>query len=335
VYDQRNEPHEFVAEDRAEAIAKACEFFGVGEQELVIADLQPGEVFGLANRTVVVAVPRDRKPPSGGGGGGRGEGRRDRDRGERRDGGGRGDRDRDRDRGRGGRGGRRGPEMRGEPRERGGERERGAERERGGERERGEARERTEPRMERVERAAPQEPSVGMFEGEVGEIGRFVAGVLERMDLGPFGLSQTTEEGLVVLSIRGAAAPNVAGEDGRTVDALQLLANQAAARLQEEPPRVVLDVEGDAEAREDRLTRLAERVAKRARDIGRTVRLDPMNGRDRRQIHLALRDNADVATMSMGEGRYRQVLVVPKGAPEYEQARREAAAVASRAEGDD
>ena len=69
--------------------------------------------------------------------------------------------------------------------------------------------------------------------------------------------------------------------------------------------------------------------------MGRTVRLDPMNGRDRRQIHLALRDNPEVATMSTGEGRYRQVLVVPKGAPEYEQARREAAAAANRADHDE
>jgi spoIIIJ-associated protein len=315
VYDARNEPHEFVAEDRADAIAKACEFFGVGEQELVIAELQAGTVFGLASRVAVVAVPRDRKPPSGGA---RGEGRRDRDRGDR---GGRGDRDRGRDRGRGERGGRREgrgesrSEFRGEPRSEF----------------RGESRERAEPKPDRE----PHEPSVGMLEGEVGELGRFVAGVLERMDLGPFGLSQTSEEGLVVLSVRGAAAPKLAGEDGRTVDALQLLANQAAARLEDEPPRVVLDVEGDAEAREDRLTRLAERVAKRARDLGRTVRLDPMNGRDRRQIHLALRDTPDIATMSTGEGRYRQVLVVPKGAPEYEQARREAEAAATRSEQDE
>ena len=55
-----------------------------------------------------------------------------------------------------------------------------------------------------------------------------------------------------------------------------------------------------------------------------------MNGRDRRIVHLALRDEADVATMSTGEGRYRQVLVVPEGAPEYEEARREAAAAAER-----
>jgi spoIIIJ-associated protein len=53
------------------------------------------------------------------------------------------------------------------------------------------------------------------------------------------------------------------------------------------------------------------------------VALDAMNGRDRRAIHMALRDEADVATMSVGEGRYRQVVIVPEGAPEYENARRE------------
>ena len=46
-----------------------------------------------------------------------------------------------------------------------------------------------------------------------------------------------------------------------------------------------------------------------------------MGPRDRRSIHVALRDATDVATMSVGEGGYRQVMVVPEGAPEYEQAR--------------
>jgi hypothetical protein len=36
---------------------------------------------------------------------------------------------------------------------------------------------------------------------------------------------------------------------------------------------------------------------------------------------VALRDATDVATMSVGEGSYRQVMVVPEGAPEYAEAR--------------
>ena len=42
-----------------------------------------------------------------------------------------------------------------------------------------------------------------------------------------------------------------------------------------------------------------------------------MNSRDRRIVHVALRDTDKIATMSMGEGRYRQVLIVPEGASEY------------------
>ena len=185
---------------------------------------------------------------------------------------------------------------------------------------------------ERVEgrTEAPKEPSVGTVSGTVGEVGGFVCGVIERMDLGPFEISESGEGRMLVLQVGGVAAPGLAGSDGRAVDALQLLANQAAGRLSEEPPRVVIDVEGDVEARESRLTKLAQRVARRARETGRVVRLDPMNGKDRRIIHLALRDEEDVATMSSGQGRYRQVVVVPESAPEFEEAQRESEAAAER-----
>jgi spoIIIJ-associated protein len=82
-------------------------------------------------------------------------------------------------------------------------------------------------------------------------------------------------------------------------------------------------VEGNTEVRESFLERLAERVVGRAREGGRSVALDPMNGRDRRIIHLAVREHAGMATMSIGEGRYRQVVVVPEGADEYEEALRQ------------
>src|SRR5206468_2538015 len=80
-----------VAESREAALEKARAFFGLAAEQLLVQELVAGEVYGLTGRTVVVAVPRDRKPPQ------RSErdGGRDRDRG-------RGGRDRDRDRGRGG-----------------------------------------------------------------------------------------------------------------------------------------------------------------------------------------------------------------------------------------
>ena len=152
------------------------------------------------------------------------------------------------------------------------------------------------------------------------------------MELGPFEIAENQEGGLLVFEVTGTAAADLAQGDGRPVDALQLLVNQAASRLSDEPPRVVVDVEGDADAREAHLARLAQRVARRARDGERAVALDPMNSRDRRMIHLALRDDDGIATMSMGEGRYRQVVVVPEGAPEFEDAQRESRSVADRSD---
>jgi spoIIIJ-associated protein len=81
-----------------------------------------------------------------------------------------------------------------------------------------------------------------------------------------------------------------------------------------------VDAEGDPDRRESFLTRLADRAARRAQDTRRSVALDPMNPRDRRIVHVALREADGIATMSVGSGRYRQVVVVPEGSPEYEEA---------------
>jgi spoIIIJ-associated protein len=294
VYDATAERHEFLGEGRDDAIAKACEFFGADRDALEIAEFPPGEVYGLGSRALIVAHVRGA------------EGRaRPAERPDRRE-----EAPAERPR-------------RGRERPGRGERpSRGERPGRGGRAERG----------DRPRRAAEEssEPSVGTATGELGEVGAFVLGVVERMDLGPFEISENREEDLLICELQGPAAAALARGEGRSVDALQLLANQAAARLSDSPPRVVVDVEGSAEARESLLSRLAQRVAGRARETGRAVALDPMNGRDRRLIHLALRDEEGIATMSIGEGRYRQVVVVPEGAPEFEEAQRESAAASAR-----
>jgi spoIIIJ-associated protein len=151
-------------------------------------------------------------------------------------------------------------------------------------------------------------------------VGDFLLGAVERMKIGSFEISETSEGDFLIYQLHGAAAEALQSGDGRATDALQLIANQVAMRQSEDAPRIVVDVEGGGDEREETLSRLAERAVKRARETGRSIALDPMNARDRRAIHIAVRDEDGVATMSIGEGRYRQVLVVPDGAPEYDEA---------------
>ena len=164
---------------------------------------------------------------------------------------------------------------------------------------------------------------MGTAVGTLGEVGTFLKGVIERLGLGPFEIGESEDGGMVVFDVKGPGARVLAHGDGRAVDALQLLVNQSAMRAGDDAKRVVLDVEGNTDAREEFLERLAERVVKRAKDGGRAVALDPMNARERRTIHLSVREHRGMATMSIGEGRYRQVVVVPEGADEYDEALRQ------------
>jgi spoIIIJ-associated protein len=320
VYDPKSEASEFIGATRADAVAKATQFFGCSASELVVADL--GDlVAGAGGRVIVVAHPQGARAPRPSGGGGRREERPREGRGERGDRFERGDRG-----GRGGRGGR-GDRDRGD-RERGRDRDR----DRGGDR--GEQRERfavaEEAPVEGEAELGPPEESLGTAVGGLQSIGQFVLGAVERMALGPFEIRESEETDFVVYQLRGPAAERLAGGDGRAADALQLVVNQAALRISEDHKRVVIDVEGDQGEREDLLARAAQRAAKRAQETGRAVALDPMNPKDRRGIHVALRGTPGIATMSIGSGRYRQVLVVPEGAPEYDEARRAAEQAATQ-----
>jgi predicted RNA-binding protein Jag len=304
MHDPKSEPREFLGDDVAEATAKACSYFGLDAGALVVREAK--EVSGLGGRTLVVARPLDSHQQS------RSRGSEPRAREESR-----GGRDGGRERGGRDRGGR---DRGGRDRDRGGRGDRGG-RERGGRDFGGREPERARDDAPAEPAAEPEGPSIGTARGELGAVGDYVKGLIERMGLGSFDIERVEQEGVEVFRVEGAAAAGLTGGDGRTPDAIQLLANQVSARSGDDAPRVVIDVAGNHEKREAFLFRVAERAAARARETGRTVALDPMGPRDRRSIHVALRDATDVATMSVGEGSYRQVMVVPEGAPEFEEAR--------------
>lgn len=308
MYDARQEPNEFIADSLSEAKANACQFFEVEESDLRFVISKDGEIYGATGRSVVVATPKNitSGPPRGNSD----EGARAGDRGPRKES--RGGRER------GGRG-----EGRGESR---GGRERGGRNESRGEgrsEARSEGRGESRPPAREKLSAEPQAAvanSKGKAKGKIGPIGEFLLGAVERMKLGSFEISESSEGDFLIYQLNGPAAEALQAGDGRATDALQLVANQVSMRQSEDAPRIVVDVEGGGDEREDTMNRLADRAVKRARETGRSIALDPMNSRDRRAIHIAIRDVDGVATMSIGEGRYRQVLVVPEGAPEYEDA---------------
>lgn len=96
------------------------------------------------------------------------------------------------------------------------------------------------------------------------------------------------------------------------MDALQYLTNLAVNGRREDKIRIILDVEGYRQSREETLAALAKKTADRARRTGRSVALEPMSPHERRIIHIALQNDASVQTLSEGEEPNRRVIVAPK-----------------------
>lgn len=134
----------------------------------------------------------------------------------------------------------------------------------------------------------------------------FVNDVLERMDLDL--IPELNEDGMI--NLVGEDAGVVIGRYGETLKALEYLTN-LACHDDMSTRRVRFDCGGYRQRREQTLTRLAESIARESLRKGTPVSLEPMSSWERRIVHLALRENKEVETKSIGEEPSRRVLVCP------------------------
>ena len=109
------------------------------------------------------------------------------------------------------------------------------------------------------------------------------------------------------------ALGSLIGRKGERLSALQHLVNLMWSRRMGEWTRVLVDVEDYRGRRERQLRDLANRAAARVEETGKMIQLEPMPALERRWIHLALRDHAQVATQSIGEEPNRRIVVLLRG----------------------
>lgn len=99
------------------------------------------------------------------------------------------------------------------------------------------------------------------------------------------------------------------GKHGRTINALQDLAQVYMNHHGASHVNVVLDVDDYRERRTATLKRLAESTAREVIATGKQVFLDPMPSFERKLIHAELANNHHVTTFSEGRDPHRAVVV--------------------------
>ncbi len=116
-----------------------------------------------------------------------------------------------------------------------------------------------------------------------------------------------------VLDIEGDDLGLLIGRRGSTLAALQYMVNVMLTRKMDSRVIVTVDVEHYHRRREETLQNLAQRMADRVSNSGRPMTLEPMPASERRIIHIALSEDEDVVTGSVGQGDERKVVIRPRG----------------------
>jgi len=137
--------------------------------------------------------------------------------------------------------------------------------------------------------------------------------------LAKLSLEVRTEENdaQVVVRLYGRDMRRLTERHGELLDAIQVLANKAFVGRKLEKD-IELDCGAFKGKRIEQLEQTAREVADRVRRDRREQLLPAMTPIERRIVHLALADDADVATESRGDGFYKRVAIVPKEVPSAE-----------------
>jgi spoIIIJ-associated protein len=125
----------------------------------------------------------------------------------------------------------------------------------------------------------------------------------------------TDDNGLNV-TIETTDAGRLIGFKGESLSALQLLVNQMLSRSfeGEEFKRVIIDVGGWRQNKEEQLKDQAKRWVEEVKETSKEIELEPMPSWQRRIVHMVVSEEPAVESESLGEGRDRHLVIRPAGA---------------------
>jgi len=124
-------------------------------------------------------------------------------------------------------------------------------------------------------------------------------------------IQDNTEEN-VFLDIKGDDLSRIIGKDGATLSSLQYLVSVMANKGKEKRKRVEVDCGGYRKKQERRVEKIASETAEEVEISGKEIELPPMNARERRIVHMAIKNLPKVSSYSIGEKNDRRVVVSPK-----------------------
>ncbi len=121
-----------------------------------------------------------------------------------------------------------------------------------------------------------------------------------------------SENPIILVELSGADSPLLLERGAELLRAFEHVALEMLRLSTEEHDLVLFDCQNFRSGRKKELRMASEVAAEQVRRTGVPYAFAPMPSRERRLVHLALRDYVDLRTESAGEALQRYVVVYPK-----------------------
>ncbi|HEX6894325.1 MAG TPA: R3H domain-containing nucleic acid-binding protein [Bryobacteraceae bacterium] len=119
----------------------------------------------------------------------------------------------------------------------------------------------------------------------------------------------------ILVKFSGPDVEVLLGNKAEVLLALEFLAMESLRFPPDHHSRLCFDANDYRVLRIEELRLSAATAAERVKQTGRPFHFSPMNSRERRIIHLSLRNETEIRSESTGSGPFRQVVVLPVGMP--------------------
>jgi len=125
-------------------------------------------------------------------------------------------------------------------------------------------------------------------------------------------VSVKTNSNRIIFNVKSDNPAVLIGKRGKTLESIQYIVDKIVNKHSKHRIHILIDIEDYLENRKVTLQRLSIKLSQKAKETRRPVTIGQMNAHDRRIVHLALKDDGDIRTQSLGDGLYRKLVIYPK-----------------------
>ncbi|MEA3469049.1 MAG: Jag N-terminal domain-containing protein [Thermodesulfobacteriota bacterium] len=175
-----------------------------------------------------------------------------------------------------------------------------------------ETREKPKIKEEKKKQSVPAKAPVEIKAESVELVRQQLEELLQHMKF-PSEVTADLDGGTVRCKIGEEHEEALTGQEGKIIDSLQYILRKLVARKVEEKVRLSIDIGQFREKRKVELVERAKELAALVKEDGKTQAIPPLNPSERRVVHVALQDDKDIRSRSVGDGLFKKILIYKPG----------------------